>query len=104
MFPHTGVTYKKSPPGENGFPGRRVTVKVDMGLYDLSTDPGETLDLKEEFPKIVKDLELVADKYRRDLGDDLTKMPCTGCRPVAFFTPTVPVPPHLFQPVPKKNK
>lgn len=104
VFPHTGVTYKQSPPGENGFPGKRVTVKVEMGLYDLSTDPGETLDLKDKFPEVVKDLESVADKYRNDLGDDLTKTPCSGCRPAAFFNPTVHVPPHLFQPVHKEKK
>jgi arylsulfatase A-like enzyme len=81
VLPHTGQTYKKVPPGKDGFPSPYMDEKVQLALYDLSVDPGETVDVKSTNPGIVADLQLLVDKYRKDLGDDLTKTPCTNCRP-----------------------
>jgi len=47
-------------------------VNVPEALYDLSTDPGETIDVAAEHPEIVKRLKDLGDTYREDLGDDLT--------------------------------
>ncbi len=85
LLPHTGQTYKKVPPGHDGFPSVTSQVAVPLALYDLSVDPGETLDVQSANPKIVADLQALAEKYRKDLGDDITKIPCTNCRPSAIL-------------------
>lgn len=85
VFAHPSRTYKNAPPGQNGFPSKFGQVNVPKALYDLRTDPGETLDVQSIHPDVVKRLEIIADKYRKDLGDDLTNVPCSGCRPVAII-------------------
>lgn len=92
VFPHKGVSYAAKAPGQNGFPQFPPRVQVDMALYDLSIDPGETVDVQESYPEQVKALQTLADKYRSELGDDLTNRPCTECRPAASFKPKTPVP------------
>ena len=86
VFAHPARTYKKNPPGQDGYPGKIGQVKVPRALYNLRTDPGETLDVQSIHPDIVKQLEAVADKYRKDLGDDLAHVPCSGCRPPGMIT------------------
>lgn len=49
-------------------------------LYDLANDPGETTNLLERNPDIVKKLESLADNMRKDLGDSSRNMPGTGRR------------------------
>lgn len=83
VFPHKSQTYKEFLPGHDGYPAKTAHVDVPRALYDLRTDPGETIDVQAQHPDIVKELELLADKYRSDLGDDLTGVPCSGCRPAA---------------------
>ena len=95
IFPHRSVTYKGQLPGKDGTRADWKTMDVELALYDLSTDPGETLDLQDEFPGVVKELKQLADMYRSRLGDDLTKVPCSECRPAASFTPTTELPPML---------
>jgi arylsulfatase len=83
VFPHKSRTYKQNLPGYDGFPGAQPNVNTPQALYDLRHDPGETLDVKEHFPEVVKELEALAMKYRQDLGDDLTGQPGSGRRPAA---------------------
>lgn len=83
VVPHQSQTYKMYPPGQNGYPAKTGHVEVPLALYDLATDPGETLDVQSQHPDIVKDLQALVEKYRADLGDDNTKTPCTNCRPAA---------------------
>jgi arylsulfatase len=73
VVPHRGQTYKTYMPGKNGYPGGYAEVDVPKALYDLAHDPGETQDVQNAHPEIVKELEAIADKYRKSLGDDLTK-------------------------------
>jgi arylsulfatase A-like enzyme len=72
IFPHNGRTYKNNLPGRDGWPGSTPEVPVELALFDLSVDPGETLDVKAAHSDIMDQLQTVADKYRADLGDDLT--------------------------------
>jgi arylsulfatase len=103
MFPHTSVTYKDKLPGRDGFPGVGASAKWESALYDLSTDPGETVDLSSRFPEVVKALTALADKYRKQLGDDLTKTEGTENRPAATFTPRSKSP-ASFAKVPAQQK
>jgi arylsulfatase A-like enzyme len=83
VFPAMSQTYKKTQMGADGFPGKSATDPVKSALYDLRTDPGETLDIKEQHPDIVQKLMAIADKYRSMLGDDLTNKKGSEIRPAA---------------------
>lgn len=83
VFPNTSQTYKKTARGADGWPGEYASIKVELALYDLSTDPGETQDLKEQYPDIVAKLTERADYYRETLGDDLVGKKGTERRPAA---------------------
>lgn len=83
VFPHRSQTYKKFPPGKDGFPGKTAQVNVPEALYDLSTDPGETIDVAAEHPEVVRRLKDLGDTYREDLGDDLTNKEGKGRRKAA---------------------
>lgn len=83
VFAHNGRTYKNFPPGLNGYPAPTPEVKIEPTLYDLSIDPGETQDVQSRHKDVVEELQTIANKYRKDLGDDLTKTACTNCRPPA---------------------
>jgi arylsulfatase len=85
VFPHPSQTYKLDVPGKDGFPGKTSHIQVPMALYNLRTDPGETEDLQTQHPDVVEQLQSLADQYRKDLGDDLTNTPCSGCRPSAII-------------------
>lgn len=83
VFPHNGQTYKTYQPGKDGKPGGYASVQVPLALYNLSTDPGETHDVKDNYPDVLEELTKVADRYRAMLGDDLTKSPGTERRKAA---------------------
>jgi arylsulfatase A-like enzyme len=83
-FPCVSQTYKRiTAVGNDGYPGKYASDSVRLALYDLRTDPGETLDVQEKYPEIVRELITIADRYRKTIGDDLTKEPGTEVRPAA---------------------
>ncbi|MDH7460273.1 sulfatase [Chitinophagaceae bacterium 26-R-25] len=88
VFPHKGQTYKTYMPGKDGFPGGYADMNVPKALYDLAHDPGETHDVQNAHPEIVKELEAIADKYRQSLGDDLTKTTGAEVREPAYINKT----------------
>ena len=67
-------TFKKEPQGKDGWPAQFVMDSTSLSLYNLQIDPGETVDLKSQYPEMVDSLNKVADRYRKELGDDLTGM------------------------------
>jgi arylsulfatase len=71
-------------PGKDGFPGQAPeNIMMPMALYDLRRDPGEQYDVQREFPDVVKMLEIIAEKARQELGDDLQKRNGTEVRTAA---------------------
>ncbi|MBE7177312.1 MAG: sulfatase [Mucilaginibacter polytrichastri] len=86
-FPCLSRTYRDFPPGADGFPGQ-VNEKdsVKLALYDLQADPGETIDVKDLHPDVMAELNAIADRYREELGDDLTGRTGSGNRPAAKVT------------------
>lgn len=83
-FPCISQTYKTvTAIANDGWPGKYSRDSVRLALYDLRTDPGETLDVKDKHPEIVQQLMTVADKYRKELGDDLTNQTGAEVRPAA---------------------
>jgi hypothetical protein len=51
---------------------------IDGKLYNLATDIGESTDVADKNPDVVRRLRELAEKVRADLGD---KTPGPGCRP-----------------------
>jgi len=84
VFPCMSQTYKKTAPGADGWPGEYANDTVKLALYNLRLDPGETQDLKEQHPDIVAQITAIADKYRNELGDDLTGNKGAERRPAAI--------------------
>ena len=76
VFPHPGRTYEGFTPGKDGMPGAaNENFNFAGALYDLRRDPGERYNVKDSNPEIVKELEIIANEAREDLGDDLTNSP-----------------------------
>ncbi len=57
---------------------------MKLALYDLMHDPGENFDVKEQYPEMAKELNTIAQKYREELGDGLTKTQGSKVRPAAI--------------------
>jgi arylsulfatase len=76
VLPHKGRTYRDMKPGTDGWPGPTGTETIkEPELYDLRRDPGEWYDVAEYYPEKVRELQTLAEKARKDLGDDLTNSP-----------------------------
>src|SRR5690606_8681247 len=83
VFPNKSSTYRKNIPGRDGQAGKVSKEDVPMALYDLRTDPGENTDVKSYYPEIVDELKKIAEHYRKELGDGLTKTKGNAVRPSA---------------------
>ena len=70
-FPHQYRTMLGQQAGEDGIPGRYVSKTIGLELYDLDTNPRETLDLSEMHPDVVFRIQELADSIRQILGDKL---------------------------------
>lgn len=60
-------------PGANGKPGKDTYPKLELALYDLEADIGETTNLADKHPEVVKQLMVFVERARADLGDSLTQ-------------------------------
>ena len=71
---HFAHTYPHpDPPGRGGQPGKIVKQEVELSLFDLSNDIGETKNVAAEHPDVVKRLQFLAEAAREDLGDSAMK-------------------------------
>lgn len=59
--------------------GYRVA-QLDLSLFDVDADPGETKNRAAEFPDRVQALQALVATFRDDLGDTLTNKKGTGLR------------------------
>lgn len=80
-FKHGYRTLAGRPGGTGGTPAKYENAEIDLSLFDLEADPGETRDVAAVHPDIVKRLEGLAEKAREDLGDSSLKRPGRGVRP-----------------------
>jgi arylsulfatase A len=67
-FPHAYRTMTDRK-GSAGLPGDYRQAQIDLSLYNLEQDPGETTNVAAQHPDVVKRLTQLADRARRDLGD-----------------------------------
>lgn len=73
-------SYNSPIPGEGGIPGKGQRKNIELSLFDLENDVGETINVAEEHPEVVARLERFAEQMRRDLGNDKNAGP--GRRPI----------------------
>ncbi len=79
-FPHPYNSLAGKPGGTGGKPVRGEPKKTELALYDMEKDPGETTNVAEQNPEVVRRLEALAEKARLDLGDTATNRKGTGVR------------------------
>jgi arylsulfatase A len=68
--------------GADGAPGKYVRKDIELSLFDLAADPGETKNVAVDNPKVVEQLMAHVEKAREDLGDSLVKRAGKNVRPV----------------------
>ena len=79
-FPHAHSTLGGREGGKGGNPVKYDTARIDLSLFDLEKDPGETVDVKAAHPEVVREIQALADRMRADLGDSATGKAATGTR------------------------
>jgi arylsulfatase len=88
MLPHTYRTLGTQPAAVGGVPAKYAQRKIERAeLYDLQSDLGETTDMAEKNPEVVRRLEMFADQARADLGDALANRKGAGVREPAMAEP-----------------
>jgi arylsulfatase len=69
VFPHTWKSYETKS-GNDGRNGAKINKSIKAAqLFDMSRDPGERYNVIEEHPEIVKDIIIIAEQARKELGD-----------------------------------
>jgi arylsulfatase len=82
LLPHSYRTLNGRSGGSNGRPVNYQQAKITQPeLYDLTNDIGETSNIAGANPDVLAKLTAAAEKFRADLGDNLTKATGTGTRP-----------------------
>jgi len=78
-FPHQ---YRETPKvrATGGTPTKAGTGKIELSLFDLESDPGESRDVSKEHPDVVEHIKKLAEAMRKDLGDSATKEKGSGRR------------------------
>lgn len=72
-FPHAYQSMEGQPPGVDGKPGKYLVKRIDLSLFDLEADPGETRNVADQHPDVVKEIQRMADEARVKLGDSAQK-------------------------------
>lgn len=73
-FPHSYRTLAGGPGGRDGKPVKYRQMRVGLQLYDLQNDIGETTNVADKYPEVVKRSTKLAEEARRDLGDSLYRV------------------------------
>jgi arylsulfatase A-like enzyme len=84
-FPHEYQAIKSG--GADGKPGQYEKRKLELSLFDLEADEGETKNEAAAHPDVVSRLTALAERIRADLGDTATKTIGKGVRPAAIVQP-----------------
>lgn len=86
-FPHAYRTLAGKPGGTGGQPAPYEQAHIELSLFDLEVDPGETANVAQEHPDIVAEIQALAEGMRADLGDSLTKRRGAGLRAAGQLEP-----------------
>jgi arylsulfatase A-like enzyme len=84
-LPHPYQSLERA--GNDGAPGAYVRKELELSLFDLEADPGETKNVADGHPEVVKMLMGFVERARDDLGDSLTKRAGKNVRPAGTIAP-----------------
>jgi arylsulfatase A-like enzyme len=73
-------SYNSPIPGKGGIPGKGQSKSIELSLFDLESDIGETTNVADQHPEIVARLKGHAEQMRKDLGHG--KVSGAGRRPM----------------------
>ncbi len=62
-------SYNSPIPGKGGRPGKAERKKMELSLFDLERDIGETTNVADKYPEVVERLKQYAQLIRNDLGE-----------------------------------
>ncbi len=79
-FPH-GYRSLAGPAGAGGKPSKYAQRRIELSLFDLESDPGETTDVSARNPDVVERLKALGERAREDLGDTAQKRTGRNVRP-----------------------
>lgn len=68
-FPHR-YRHVGDEPGKDGNAAGQMDASIELSLYNLDEDVGETLNLADKYPKIVLSLTALADAHIKDLAEN----------------------------------
>ena len=60
--------YNSPTRGKRGFPGKVQRKSIELSLFDLESDVGETTNVADQHPQVVARLMRYAEEMRKDLG------------------------------------
>lgn len=80
VFPHTYRSINDRVGTDDGKPIRYDQNQAELALYDLKSDVGETTNVSDQHPEVMKRLMKYAEEIRSDLGDKLQKKKGKGIR------------------------
>lgn len=86
-FPHKYRTLGGRPGGTGGRPAPYETRTIELSLFDLKHDVGETTNVLDQYPEVAKRLMKAAEKARQELGDRLTGAVGREVRPPGRLRP-----------------
>jgi arylsulfatase A-like enzyme len=78
-FPHNYRSLAGAP-GADGKPGPYADRMIELSLFDLESDIGESRNIADQHSEVVERLKQLADRARDDLGDSATKREGKGVR------------------------
>jgi arylsulfatase A-like enzyme len=84
-LPHPYQSLERS--GNDGSPGAYTRKELELSLFDLEADPGESTNVADRHPETVKTLLELVERTRDDLGDSLTKRVGKNVRPAGTMAP-----------------
>jgi len=71
-FPHRYRTLNGKPGGTDGFPvAYEQDTLLQIELYNLNDDIGEQLDVADQHPEVIAEINALAQRMRGKLGDSL---------------------------------
>ena len=73
-------SYNSPIPGKDGIPGKGQRKSIELSLFDLKNDIGETTNVADQYPKVVQRLQQAAQQMRKELGHGSDAGP--GRRPI----------------------
>lgn len=73
VLPHRANLFPPEKQGRGGKRGVTQIRQLDLALYDLESDPGETTNLATTRPEVLGQMLAHAEEFRSELGDALTR-------------------------------